>query len=109
MRRLNTPIRDDPPETYGIEWLRSALRRCDQLERTYCVSSDARWMIDFAIQWAPFGGASDGDVLVRFGVTRRRFMDLVLASLAPKATETPKIRAIKSQLCNSLAQAWNMP
>ncbi|WP_072691111.1 hypothetical protein [Rhodococcus marinonascens] len=104
---MGTQATDEPPETYSTEWMRSALRRCDLLEQTYAVSTDARWMIDFAIQWAPFGGATDADVLVRFGVSRKRFMDLVLAGLAPKAAETPKIRAMKTQLCISLAQAWN--
>ncbi|AOW92660.1 hypothetical protein BFN03_08025 [Rhodococcus sp. WMMA185] len=105
---MSTQTWDEPSTTYSTEWLRSALRRCDLLERTYAVSSDARWMIDFALQWAPFGGATDADVLVRFGVTRHRFMDLVLAGLAPKEADPPKIRAMKNQLCISLAQAWNV-
>lgn len=105
---VTTQTADEPEEAFGTEWLRLALRRCDLLAQMHSVSSDARWMISFAIQWAPFGGASAAELLERFGVSRRRFMELVLEGLAPKSTDVQKIRAMKSHLRTSLAQAWGV-
>ncbi|KAF0966511.1 MULTISPECIES: hypothetical protein [unclassified Rhodococcus (in: high G+C Gram-positive bacteria)] len=108
MTAVATETVGEPEEAFGTEWLRLALRRCELLAQMHSVSSDARWMISFAIQWAPFGGASAAELLERFGVNRRRFMELVLDGLAPKATDIQKIRAMKGQLRTSLAQAWGV-
>lgn len=35
----------------------------------------ARRLIEFAVIWAPYGGASSEDVLVNFGMTSSRFVE----------------------------------
>lgn len=37
--------------------------------------AEAERLIDFARRWAPFGGPSEEDVLVHFGMTSRRFIE----------------------------------
>ncbi|MBC2638007.1 MULTISPECIES: hypothetical protein [unclassified Rhodococcus (in: high G+C Gram-positive bacteria)] len=108
MISVETRTADDPEEAFGTEWLRLALRRCDLLAQTHSVSADARWMISFAIQWAPFGGAGAAELMERFGVTRRRFLELVFDGLEPKPTDVQKLRAMKSCLRTSLAEAWGV-
>ncbi|MCZ4590550.1 hypothetical protein O4328_44265 [Rhodococcus opacus] len=36
---------------------------------------EAEHLIEFAITWAPFGGAAEEEILVRFGMTTRRFIE----------------------------------
>jgi hypothetical protein len=36
---------------------------------------EAEHLIEFAMMWTPFGGASEEEILVRFGMTARRFID----------------------------------
>ncbi|MFC9556779.1 hypothetical protein ACFTWF_38830 [Rhodococcus sp. NPDC056960] len=36
---------------------------------------EAERLIEFAMMWAPFGGATEEDILVRFGMTGRRFVE----------------------------------
>ncbi|PQP23488.1 hypothetical protein C5613_18215 [Rhodococcus opacus] len=38
-------------------------------------NSEAEHLIEFAITWAPFGGATEEEILVRFGMTTRRFIE----------------------------------
>lgn len=37
--------------------------------------TEAERLIEFAVRWAPFGGATDEDILVHFGMTTRRFIE----------------------------------
>nr|WP_257226581.1 hypothetical protein [Rhodococcus opacus] len=37
--------------------------------------SEAEHLIEYAITWAPFGGATEEEILVRFGMTTRRFIE----------------------------------
>ncbi|PBC51917.1 hypothetical protein CJ179_00410 [Rhodococcus sp. ACS1] len=36
---------------------------------------EADRLIEFAVIWAPFGGATEEDILVNFGMTTRRFIE----------------------------------
>lgn len=100
---------EDESETFDTTWLRLWLRRCDLLEQMRAVTPEAKCMIRFAIQWAPFGGASGAELLVKFGVTRRRFVQLVLDALDPRGQDNLRVRALKRRLRTSLAQAWSSP
>ncbi len=61
----------------------------------------------FAIQWAPFGGADSGELLVRFGVTKRRFLQVLNAALTPRRTDNSDVRGLKRHLLATLDHAWN--
>ncbi|GAF44283.1 hypothetical protein [Rhodococcus wratislaviensis] len=37
--------------------------------------TDAECLIEFASRWAPFGGATEEEILVQFGMTMRRFIE----------------------------------
>ncbi|QDQ94279.1 hypothetical protein FND50_28275 [Rhodococcus sp. WB9] len=36
---------------------------------------EAERLIEFATVWAPYGGATEEEILVNFGMTRRRFIE----------------------------------
>ncbi|WKN60838.1 hypothetical protein HJ581_0045100 [Rhodococcus opacus] len=36
---------------------------------------ESQRLIEFAHMWAPYGGASEEEILVRFGMTRSRFIE----------------------------------
>ncbi|MHA4853687.1 MULTISPECIES: hypothetical protein [unclassified Rhodococcus (in: high G+C Gram-positive bacteria)] len=36
---------------------------------------EAERLIEFAIKWAPYGGATEEEILVQFGMTRCRFIE----------------------------------
>nr|WP_249353588.1 hypothetical protein [Rhodococcus sp. USK13] len=38
---------------------------------------EAEFLIEFASMWAPYGGASEEEILVQFGMSRRKFIDLL--------------------------------
>ncbi|MFF3567657.1 hypothetical protein [Nocardia jiangxiensis] len=91
---------------YGSSWVRSSLRQLDSFRRSHAVDIDASQVIAFAIRWAPFGGASTGELLVVFGVGRRRFVEMLSTGLEPRRTDTPEIRLRKRTLLNALRSAW---
>ncbi|MFE5708200.1 hypothetical protein [Rhodococcus koreensis] len=37
--------------------------------------TEANRLIEFATMWAPFGGATEEEILVQFGMTARRFIE----------------------------------
>lgn len=37
--------------------------------------TEAEFLIEFASRWAPYGGATDEEILVHFGLTRPRFIE----------------------------------
>ena len=39
--------------------------------------TEAECLIEFASKWAPFGGATEEEILVHFGMTGRRFVELL--------------------------------
>jgi hypothetical protein len=45
---------------------------------------------------------------VSYGVTRRRFLQMVDEVSAPQRNDCVKVRGLKRHLQNSLAQAWLM-
>ncbi|MBY8860870.1 hypothetical protein K7711_30650 [Nocardia sp. CA2R105] len=91
---------------YGSSWARSSLRELDSLRRARAVDTDALQVIAFAIRWAPFGGAGTGELLVVFGVGRRRFVEMLDAGLEPHRTDGPETRLRKRALLKALRSAW---
>ncbi|WP_433685973.1 hypothetical protein [Nocardia sp. CA-119907] len=65
-------------------------------------------MIKFAIKWAPFGGASTGELLATFGVDRWRFAQMIREALHPRAGDRRDVRALKRSLLDLLTWAWRM-
>ncbi|MFX0574402.1 hypothetical protein [Nocardia nepalensis] len=94
--------------TYDPAWVRSSLNQFDFLESVKSVNADARSVLEFAIRWAPFGGASAGELLVAFGVNRWRFVQLTREALRPRAGDGRDVRAVKRSLFDSLTWAWRM-
>jgi len=64
-------------------WVRSALSQLEFLASGQAVDAGTRRLIEFAIRWAPFGGSDD--LLVTFGVDRRRFVALIDEGLGVKS------------------------
>ncbi|WP_067678184.1 Zn-ribbon domain-containing OB-fold protein [Nocardia miyunensis] len=89
-------------------WVRSALDLCDFLRTARSVDAEAISVIEFAIRWAPARGASTSDLLVNFGVTRWRFVEMVRESLQPRASDSRHAAALKRNLLDSLTWAWRM-
>ncbi|MFG1785351.1 hypothetical protein ACGFIU_23185 [Rhodococcus oryzae] len=87
------------------ERFRAWRRLCDALERAGAVSPHARWVIDFAITWVPFGGASPAELLETFGVTPARFHQLLREALEPQGA-VPHLATLKRQLSDSILRAW---
>ncbi|MGV9835809.1 Zn-ribbon domain-containing OB-fold protein [Nocardia niigatensis] len=91
---------------YDSSWIRTALHDCDQLERAHCLDASAKSMLGFAVRWAPFGGATAAELLVTFGMSRRRFLRAVEEALRSARTDTDVVRRLKRQLKQSLSEAW---
>ncbi|WP_433600778.1 Zn-ribbon domain-containing OB-fold protein [Nocardia sp. CA-135953] len=91
---------------YDAWWVRTSLRECELMESAKALDATAKALISFAIRWAPFGGATAGELLVTFGVTRRRFLHMVEEALDPRRTDSVKVRGLKHHLRDALAQAW---
>lgn len=91
---------------FGVAWVRTAFAQCDFLEATKSVNVDENSLIKFAVQWAPFGGADSGELLVAFGVTREKYMRLLREALKLQRTDNPAIRTLKRRLLEALVHAW---
>lgn len=100
--------RPDAEHRYDASWVRTALRQCELLESARSLDAAAKCLVGFAIRWAPFGGATSGELLVTYGVTRQRFLQMVDEALHPRRTDGVKARGLKRHLQDSLAQAWRM-
>ncbi|MCE4265232.1 Zn-ribbon domain-containing OB-fold protein [Rhodococcus globerulus] len=85
-------------EVYSTERIRALLYQCGVLRRRSAISSDAHAMINFAIVWASFGGASAGEVFVKFGIGRGRFLQRLQESLYPKNIDDQHVLATKGHL-----------
>jgi hypothetical protein len=72
------------------------------------MNADVEPVVEFAIRWAPFGGASAGDMLVGFGVGRQRFVQMFQVGLRPRETDSPEIRWRKLALLDALTAAWRV-
>ncbi|MEV4126826.1 OB-fold domain-containing protein [Nocardia sp. NPDC049707] len=91
---------------YDQWWVRTSLRECEFMEDTKALDAAAKALISFAIRWAPFGGATAGELLVTFGVTRRRFLHMMEEALDPRRTDSVQVRGVKRHLKDALTQAW---
>ncbi|PBC47469.1 hypothetical protein CJ177_41610 [Rhodococcus sp. ACPA1] len=57
---------------------------------------DVEQLIEFAIRWAPFGGATEEEIFVHFGITTRRFIER-LWQVVPESDCVPdEIRRLAS-------------
>lgn len=92
----------------GLPWVRSSLSQLAVLRAARSVDVDAGQVIEFAIRWAPFGGAGNGDLLVTFDVGRRRFMGILQAGLRPRRTDNQESRWLKRTLLDMLTSAWRV-
>lgn len=80
-------------------------RLCDYLARNGAVSPHSRWVVNFAITWAPFGGASPAELLETFGVSPGRYIQMLREALEPHGA-ADYVGTVKRQLSESLLQAW---
>ena len=55
---------------------------------------------------ARLGGATAAELLVTFGMSRRRFLRAVEEALRSARTDTDVVRRLKRQLKQSLSEAW---
>lgn len=92
--------------TCSTERIRLWLKQCEFLDRTGAVGPHAKWVITFAIKWAPFGGASAAELLETFGVTPARYLQLLRESLDPRGTADRRLQALKCELGEGLLGAW---
>ncbi|MEV6059938.1 hypothetical protein AB0L62_08025 [Nocardia asteroides] len=106
--RIPSPDDRDPHCSDGKAWVRLSLRQLDYLSTVRSIDLDAVAVIEFAIRWAPFGGASAGDLLVAFGVGPQRFMELVRAELQPGRGDYREARWLKGVLMDALNAAWRI-
>jgi hypothetical protein len=100
--------RPDVEHHCDAAWVRTSLRRCELLEGAKSLDAAAKSLISFAIRWAPFGGATAGELLVTFGVTRRQFLQMVEEALRPRRTDSVEVRGLKRHLQDSLTQTWRL-
>ncbi|MFQ6398767.1 Zn-ribbon domain-containing OB-fold protein [Nocardia sp. KC 131] len=89
-------------------WVRTSLRQCELMEDAKSLDAAAKSLISFAIRWAPFGGATAGELLVTFGVTRRQFLQMVEEALHPRRADSLEVRGLKRHLRDSLTQTWRL-
>ncbi|MFD7845360.1 Zn-ribbon domain-containing OB-fold protein [Nocardia sp. NPDC059764] len=93
--------------TDAPEWVRSSITHCDFLAATKSLDTNAKSVVEFAIRRAPSGGASAGEVLVAFGVTRWRFVQMIREALVQRPSDTRDARTLKRNLLDSLSWAWH--
>lgn len=98
--------RPSTSEDYGAAWVRGAFHDCVNLTAIGSLTPESRAIIRFAIQWAPFGGATAGEIFVLFGVTHQQFLQMMREALDPREADLPQIRWVKESLCKSLTEAW---
>nr|WP_083849837.1 hypothetical protein [Rhodococcus sp. JVH1] len=53
-------------------------------------------LIEFAIRWAPFGGATDEEILVHFGMTTRRFIERLWQVIPESNCAQSEVRILAS-------------
>ncbi|SEE83439.1 hypothetical protein SAMN04490220_8605 [Rhodococcus jostii] len=57
---------------------------------------EAERLIEFAVVWAPFGGAAEEDILVNFGMTTRRFIERLWQVIPESNCVQDEIRRLAS-------------
>nr|WP_043781284.1 hypothetical protein [Rhodococcus sp. JVH1] len=55
---------------------------------------EAEWLIEFASLWAPYGGATEGEILVHFGMTTRRFIERLWRVIPESNCTRDEIRSL---------------
>lgn len=105
---MHPPDLRNADPTPGTAWVRTSLNECRELETGRSLDAGSRTVIDFAIRWAPFGGATAEELFAHFGVTRPRFWQLVSTALTPRSSDDPRARHLKRRLLLALAQAWRV-
>lgn len=95
-----------PAMRHHVAWVRSSLSQLAYLGALRSVDAEMGRVVDFAIRWAPFGGASSDELLVAFGVERSRFLEMVRTGLEPRRTDNDEARSLKGGLLDALAVAW---
>ncbi|MFG3522028.1 hypothetical protein ACGF5S_17295 [Nocardia nova] len=88
--------------------MRSSLSQLDFLVSARSVDTKLVPLIEFSIRWAPFGGADSGELLISFGVSHRRFVEMVRAGLQPRRIDNEETRWLKRRLLDALAAAWDV-
>ena len=88
-------------------WVRSAQSRLEYLVSGKAIGAEIQAKIEFAIRWAPFGGASTGDLLVNFGVDRQRFLTLLVDGLRIRRYDDAEQRRLERRLSDVLISAWD--
>ncbi len=58
--------------------------------------TEAELLIDFASMWAPFGGATEEEILVHFGMTTHRFIERLWQVIAESNCTQNEIRSMAS-------------
>ncbi|WP_308257028.1 DUF3263 domain-containing protein [Rhodococcus rhodochrous] len=51
-------------------------------------------LLEFASRWAPYGGANEGEILVRFGMSRLRFIERLWQIIAESNCAQEEIRSL---------------
>lgn len=82
------------------------VRQCAFLTQANALTPHGRRVVEFAIRWAPFGGASPADLMENFGVTPARYRQLLRECLDPRGTNDLHVRAMGNELRESLLAAW---
>ncbi|MFE3002065.1 hypothetical protein ACFXG4_44735 [Nocardia sp. NPDC059246] len=103
---MRSRIQSDARDGIAAWWVRTSLQQYRLLERDRSVDPNSRSVIVFAIQWAPFGGVGADELFVNFGVTRKRFLQMVGEALGPRATDNQSVRGLKRCLLEALTRAW---
>ena len=57
---------------------------------------EAERLIEFACMWAPYGGATEEEVLVQFGMTTRRFIERLWQVIPESNCAQEEIRRLAS-------------
>ncbi|MFD9667970.1 hypothetical protein ACFWAY_41315 [Rhodococcus sp. NPDC059968] len=58
--------------------------------------TEAETLIDFARAWAPYGGASEEEILVHFGMTRYRFIERLWQIISESSCTQEEIHTLAS-------------
>ena len=72
---------------------RQAQRTCES--RNQATSPDAE-LLQFAQSWAPYGGAPAGDILVRFGMTTTRFVEVLRRAMSTVGCDPEVARQLRT-------------
>jgi len=58
--------------------------------------AEVEHLIEFAVRWAPYGGATEEEILVHFGMTTRRFIERLWQVIPESNCVQGEIRILSS-------------